>query len=128
MTHPLTHPLDLVEATLADLGTLHRRAGNETLTEGDFRALTRRMRDNLRALRQQLQDEEGGTLVLTDAASALVRAEEMKRTLKTRPGQPLGLASLLGRVPGLMRGSDLGRDGRPRDLTRGLRVIDGGRT
>ena len=26
MTHPLTHPLDLVEATLADLGTLHRRA------------------------------------------------------------------------------------------------------
>ncbi|WP_370236576.1 hypothetical protein [Brevundimonas sp.] len=128
MTHPLTHPLDLVEALLADLGILHRRAGNETLTPDDFRTLTRRMRDNLRALRQQLEDEEGGNLVLTDVASALVRAEEMKRTLKARPGQSLGLASLLSRVPGLMRGSDLGRDGRPHDLSRGLRVIDGGRT
>jgi len=123
MTHPLTHPLDLVEATLADLGTLHRRAGNETLTEGDFRTLTRRMRDNLRALRQQLEDEEGGTLVLTDLGLALTQAENVKRTLKARPGQSLGLADLLSRVPGLRRASDLGRD-----LSRGLRVIDGGRS
>ena len=123
MTHPLTHPLDLVEATLADLGTLHRRAGNETLTEGDFRTLTRRMRDNLRALRQQLEDEEGGTLVLTDLGLALTQAENVKRTLKARPGQSLGLADLLARVPGLRRASDLGRD-----LSRGLRVIDGGRS
>jgi hypothetical protein len=123
MTHPLTHPLDLVEATLADLGTLHRRAGNAALDESDFRALTRRMRDNLRALRQQLEDEEGGTLVLTDLGLAMTQAENVKRSLKARPGQTLGLAPLLARIPGLMRGSDLRRD-----LTRGLRVIDGGRT
>lgn len=106
-----------IELALADIGTLHRRAGNETLTEIDFRTLMNRIRRQLQTLRAELQAEEllPADFELTEAGQALAERNPVFAGLMT------GL--------GLTTGRDLA-EGRTRAWTRGnvrLGVIDGGR-
>lgn len=93
--------LQLTDRALADLGALHRRAGCETLTEADFRALTTRMRQRLRRLRalhlEALETE--GPLELTDAAAAVASAEAA--------GRSPDVQALLRRIPALMTAQQL---------------------
>lgn len=110
-----------IELALADLGTIHRRAGSETLNEIDFRSLMNRIRRQLQTLRAELQAEDAdpADFALTEAGQALADRNP------TFAGLIAGL--------GLMTARDLAEGRGPprtRAWTRGnvrLGVIDGGR-
>lgn len=93
--------VDLIDAALADLGTIVRRARVGTLTDDDFNALAGRMRSGLSRLRTSRLiadggDEDGETIVLTDVGAAHARAgiaarqRAISRLLKTTPGLTTG--------------------------------------
>lgn len=113
---------DLIQAALADMGTIHRRASAQTLTEEDFRELMGRARRHLIDLRELLIGLDEPEIELTDAGRAAL-ANSPRR---------LDARALLARIPGLMMGRDVPSPstGRMRAVTqrgRCLGVIDGGR-
>ncbi len=128
-----TDDLERIEAVLADLGTIVRRAGAETLSEEDFRGFASRARGNLIALRASLRAERetdieagGGFeltgLGLTTLGQALSDSADQRRA---------SIKALASRIDGLMTGADLAR--LPQGVTRArvcrtLVVIDGGRS
>lgn len=90
--------LDRIDGLLADLGTIVRRAGSETLSEEDFRTLASRMRTRLKDLRESLT-EEVEPIVLTDATEAIAAAGRL--------GRDPAVQSLLRRMPALMTARQL---------------------
>ena len=108
--------VELVEAVLADMGAIHRRATNETLDEKDFRELMSRARWNAEALRQRMLDEEEPLIEVTDRAKAILAAGRIARAP--------GFRQLLSRTAAVMTGRDLVERGPSRLRT----VTDGGRT
>jgi hypothetical protein len=113
--------LERIDGVLADLGTIARRAGAETLDEADFRALMMRARLRLKALRASLQVEADVAEAPIDAAQASSLAAEV--------GRDPGLRELIRRNPGLMTARQLAdRPEVSRARTYGpLAVVDGGR-
>ncbi len=128
-----TDDLDRIEAVLADLGTIVRRAGAETLSEEEFHGFASRARRNLIALRASLRAEretdiEGGGgfeltgLGLTTLGQALSDSADQRRA---------SIKALASRIDGLMTGADLAAlpQGTARARVCGtLIVIDGGRS
>lgn len=115
--------VELVDALLADMGAIHRRAANETLSETDFRGLMERARWNAKALRDRLVDEDEPAIELTDKAMAVIAAGKV--------GRHLSLGGLMRRKPRVQTGRELAEDvARIRTVTDGERtvgVVDGGR-
>lgn len=91
--------LEQIDAALADLGTLHRRAGAQTLTEEDFRGLVRGIRSRLISLRAAAMADEEPPLELTDAGVAAALACNVAQ----RPE----VQRLIRRVPSLMTARNL---------------------
>lgn len=113
--------VELMDAVLADMGAIHRRATNETLNEQDFRQLMSRARWNATALRQRLLDEEEPPIELTDKTQAVILAGKV--------GRHPHLVGILRRLPGLMTGRELADRGlADRGLARLRTVSDGART
>lgn len=111
---------DLIQAALADMGTIHRRASAQTLTEEDFRELMARARGHLLDLRELLIGLDEPAVELTDAGLAALAT----------PPRRLDARALLSRIPGLMTARQLASPTRIRAVTdrgRRLGVIDGGR-
>ena len=123
---PVETDLERIDGVLADLGTLNRRCGSESLTEEDYLTLSRRMRDRLKAVRASLTEAEEPPIELTeagiDAADAIAAAG--------RVGQDPEVQALLRRIPALMTAQQLA----DRPSVRRARfygnfaAIDGGRT
>ena len=93
--------LERIDGLLADLGTMTRRAANQTLDEDDYRTLARRMRERLKALRASQLDPaaEDAPIELTDAGAAIAAAG--------RVGRDLDVQGLLRRIPALMTAQQL---------------------
>lgn len=111
---------DLIQAALADMGTIHRRALAQTLTEEDFRELMSRARGSLMTLRDLLIGLDEPSIELTDAGRAAVATPRKDAR------------SLLSRIPGLMTGRQVPppAPARMRSVVQGRRrlgVIEGGR-
>lgn len=113
---------DLIQAALADMGTIHRRASEQTLTEEDFRELMGRARRHLIDLRELLIGLDEPAIELTDAGRAAL----------AKPPRRLDARALMARIPGLMTGRQVPSPSlaRMRSVTqrgRCLGIIDGGR-
>lgn len=111
---------DLIQAALADMGTIKRRASSQTLTEEDFNELMGRARGHLLDLRELLIGLEEPQIELTDAGLAAL----------AKPPRRLDARELLSRIPGLMTARQLPSPARMRAVTdrgRRLGVVDGGR-
>lgn len=130
MTPTTTNPaaeIETINLVLADLGTLRRRAHAESLTPDDFEALMGRARERLVGLRAARHAEEMRGYQ-TEVAQALDTAHSLASTI----GRDPTIRSLMARLPGLVRASDLARTPRlPKGVNRGraygeLVVIDGG--
>ena len=91
--------LELIDHALADLGSIHRRAGTDAFTEEDFRGLMTRVRGRLKTLRSSLLDSDEPALVLTDAGMAAAVACAV--------GQKPEIRDLIRRVPSLMTAQHL---------------------
>lgn len=123
---PAETDLERIDGVLADLGTLNRRAGSESLTEADYLTLARRMRARLKALRASLTEAEEPPINLTNAGVQAVEAIEAAG----RIGQDPAVQALLRRIPALMTAQQLAE----RPSVRRARfygpfaAIDGGRT
>ncbi len=113
---------ELIDALMADNSTLWRRANNN-LTSEDFAELMRRSRQRLQALRD-LEFNEAGAIVLTDAGVAVAAARQLGQKLSDRP-VPMGLFRRLGLITGRQL-ADQPTPNRMRHV-QGLGVIDGGR-
>lgn len=100
---PVETDLERIDGLLADLGTLNRRCGSESLTEADYLTLSRRMRVRLKALRASLIEAEEPPIELTEvgvgAAEAIAAAG--------RVGQDPAVQALLRRIPALMTAQQL---------------------
>lgn len=114
--------LQLIDGALADLGTLDRRARCQTLSEDEYRTLSRRLRDRLKALRAARLDSDEPAILLTDAGMAAAVACAV--------GQRPEIRELIRRAPALMMASQLAdHPGITRVRTYGsFAAIDGGRS